>query len=81
MKVVFERSVLQDEDKMATELLLRARVEVQDIFHRTFNPVDFHQLVTNILSTRIFLSLSLIRATQEHVINKMSTFQVNCIYP
>lgn len=56
MKVVFECSVLQDEDKMATELFLRAGVEVEDIFHRTFNPIDFHQLVTNILLTQILIT-------------------------
>lgn len=51
MNVVFESSVLQDEDEMSTELLLCAGVKVEDIFRQTFKPIDFHQLVTNILLT------------------------------
>lgn len=36
---------------MSAELLFCAGVEVEDIFCGAFNPINFHQLVTDILST------------------------------
>lgn len=51
MYVVFESCILEIEDEMLTELLLCAGVKIEDIVCGAFNPIHFHQLVTNILST------------------------------
>lgn len=40
--VVFESSILKDEDKMPTEFVLCAGVEIEDILHRAFNPINAH---------------------------------------
>lgn len=49
--VVFECCILEIEDEMSTKLLLCAGVKTEDIVCGAFNPINFHQLVTNILST------------------------------
>lgn len=49
--VVFESCILEIEDEMSTELLFCAGVKVEDVFWGAFNPVNFQQLVANILST------------------------------
>lgn len=51
MYVVFERCIVEIEDQVSTELLLRAGVQVEDVVCRALNPINFHQLVTNVLST------------------------------
>ena len=48
--VVFESRILEIEDEMSTEFLLRAGVKIEDVICAAFNPINFHQLVTNILS-------------------------------
>lgn len=49
--VVFEHRSSEVENQMTTELLVRAGVEVQHVFRRAFNPINFHQLFANILLT------------------------------
>ena len=42
MQVVFESCIFQIKDEMPTEFVLRAGVEIEDIFCRAFNPINFH---------------------------------------
>lgn len=51
MHVVFENCIFEIEDEMPTELLLCTGVKVQDVAGGTFDSINFHQLVTNILQT------------------------------
>lgn len=50
MYVVFESRIVEIEDEMSTEFLLCAGVKIEDVVCAAFNPINFHQLVTNILS-------------------------------
>lgn len=51
MYVVFESCILEIEDEMSTEFLVRAGVEVENIVGGAFNSINLHQFVTNILLT------------------------------
>lgn len=42
MNVVFESCLLKTEDEMSAEFLLSAGVQIEDIFRRAFNPINFH---------------------------------------
>lgn len=42
MQVVFESCIFQIKDEMPTEFVRRAGVEIEDIFCRAFNPINFH---------------------------------------
>lgn len=50
MYVVFESSILEVEDEMATELVIGAGVQVENIVAGAFNSINLHQFVTNVLS-------------------------------
>lgn len=52
MYVVFESCILDIEDEMSTEFLFCTGVKIEDVVWGAFNPINFHQLVTNILSTK-----------------------------
>lgn len=42
MYIVFESCMLEAEDEMSAEFLLSAGVQIEDIFCRAFNPINFH---------------------------------------
>lgn len=52
MYVVFENCIFEIEDEMPTELLICAGVKVQDIARGTYDPINFHQLATDILQKK-----------------------------
>lgn len=53
MQVVFENCIFEIEDEVSTELLLGARVKVQDVTCGTHDSINFHQLVADILQMQI----------------------------
>lgn len=48
--VVFEGGILEVEDEMATELVVGAGVQVENVVCGALNSINLHQFVTNVLS-------------------------------